>query len=31
MALETDGDVKVVVFESAVEEYFLTYYNLLAA
>src|SRR5258705_8341088 len=29
-ALETDKDVKVVVFDSAVEGFFLTHYNLLA-
>src|SRR5258708_8058201 len=29
-ALETDEDVKVVVFDSAVEGFFLTHYNLLA-
>src|SRR5499433_4451131 len=29
-ALETDGDVKVVVFDSAVEGFFLTHYNFLA-
>jgi enoyl-CoA hydratase/carnithine racemase len=30
-ALETDPDVKVVVFDSAVEGYFITHYNFLAA
>ena len=30
MALETDTDVKVVVFDSAVEGFFLTHYNFLA-
>ena len=29
-ALETDKDVKVVVFDSAVEGFFLTHYNFLA-
>lgn len=29
-ALETDPDVKVVIFESAVEGYFITHYNFLA-
>jgi len=29
-ALETDGDVKVVVFDSAVDGFFLTHYNFLA-
>jgi enoyl-CoA hydratase/carnithine racemase len=29
-ALETDNDVKVVVFDSAVEGFFLTHYNFLA-
>src|SRR5947207_11221132 len=29
-ALETDEDVKVVVFDSAVEGFFLTHYNLLS-
>ena len=29
-ALETDEDVKVVVFDSAVEGFFLTHYNFLA-
>src|SRR5437763_10242054 len=29
-ALETDQDLKVVVFDSAVEGFFLTHYNLLA-
>jgi enoyl-CoA hydratase/carnithine racemase len=30
-ALETDSDVKVVVFDSAVEGFFITHYNFLAA
>ncbi len=29
-AIETDGDVKVVVFDSAIEGFFLTHYNFLA-
>ena len=29
-ALETDSDVKVVVFDSAVDGFFLTHYNFLA-